>query len=65
MMYRNHKVLFICYDNESYGEHRDPDVTDDALRSQYDIHTSGQGDPRGKVLFPKYVPQMVIGGIQP
>ena len=62
MMYRNHKVLFICYDNESYAN----TGIQTSPTSPYGANTTftppGKEIPEGKVLFPKYVPALVIGG---
>jgi pyruvate/2-oxoacid:ferredoxin oxidoreductase beta subunit len=62
MMYRNHKVLFICYDNESYantGIQTSPTTPYGAATT---FTPPGKAIPEGKTLFPKNVPQMVIGG---
>src|ERR1035438_5919149 len=62
MMYRNHKVLFICYDNESYantGIQTSPTTPYGAATT---FTPPGKEIPEGKTLFPKNVPQMVIGG---
>ena len=62
MMYRNHKVLFICYDNESYantGIQTSPTTPYGAATT---FTPPGKDIPEGKTLFPKNVPQMVIGG---
>src|SRR5574340_376277 len=62
MMYRGHKVLFICYDNESYAN----TGIQTSPTSPYGANTTftppGKKIPEGKVLFPKDPPQLVIGG---
>lgn len=62
MMYRDHDVLFICYDNEAYtntGIQTSP-------TTPYGANTTftppGPAIPEGKTLFPKDPPQLVIGG---
>lgn len=62
MMYRDHDVLFICYDNEAYtntGIQTSP-------TTPYGANTTftppGPMIPEGKRLFPKDPPQLVIGG---
>ena len=62
MMYRNHKVLFICYDNESYantGIQTSPMTPYGATTT---FTPPGKEIPEGKTLFPKDAPQLVIGG---
>lgn len=62
MMYRNHKVLFICYDNESYantGIQTSPTTPYGAATT---FTPPGKEIPEGKTLFPKNAPQLVIGG---
>jgi pyruvate/2-oxoacid:ferredoxin oxidoreductase beta subunit len=62
MMYRNHKVLFICYDNESYantGIQTSPMTPYGAATT---FTPPGKEIPEGKTLFPKDAPQLVIGG---
>jgi len=62
MLYRNHKVLFICYDNESYAN----TGIQVSPTSPYGANTTftppGKEIPEANVLFPKYVPELVIGG---
>jgi pyruvate/2-oxoacid:ferredoxin oxidoreductase beta subunit len=62
MLYRNHKALFVCYDNESYAN----TGVQTSPCTPYGANTTftppGKAIPEGKVLFPKYVPEMVIGG---
>jgi len=62
MMYRAHKVLFVCYDNESYAN----TGVQTSPTSPYGANTTftppGKMIPEGKTLFPKDCCQMVIGG---
>ena len=62
LMYRGHKVLFICYDNESYAN----TGIQTSPMSPYGANTTftppGKAIPEGKTLFPKNAPQLVIGG---
>ena len=62
MLYRNHKVLFICYDNESYAN----TGIQTSPMTPYGANTTftppGKEIPEGKTLFPKNAPQLVIGG---
>jgi pyruvate ferredoxin oxidoreductase beta subunit/oxalate oxidoreductase subunit beta len=62
MLYRGHKVLFICYDNESYAN----TGIQVSPTTPYGAHTTftppGKVIPEGNVLFPKDPPQLVIGG---
>jgi pyruvate/2-oxoacid:ferredoxin oxidoreductase beta subunit len=62
MMYRNHKVLFICYDNESYANTGIQTSPTTPYGANTTFTPPGKEIPEGKVLFPKDVPQMVIGG---
>ena len=62
MMYRNHKVLFICYDNESYANTGIQTSPTTPYGANTTFTPPGKAIPEGKVLFPKDVPQMVIGG---
>jgi pyruvate/2-oxoacid:ferredoxin oxidoreductase beta subunit len=61
-LYRDHKVLFVCYDNESYAN----TGVQTSPCTPYGANTTftppGKMIPEGKTLFPKYVPEMVIGG---
>ncbi len=62
LMYRGHKVLFICYDNESYantGIQTSPTTPYGAATT---FTPPGKEIPEGKTLFPKDVPQLFIGG---
>ena len=62
LMYRGHKVLFICYDNESYantGIQTSPTTPYGAATT---FTPPGKAIPEGKTLFPKDPPQLVIGG---
>ena len=62
LMYRGHKVLFICYDNESYantGIQVSPTTPYGAATT---FTPPGKDIPEGNVLFPKDVPQLFIGG---
>ena len=62
MMYRNHKVLFVCYDNESYANTGIQTSPTTPYGANTTFTPPGKEIPEGKVLFPKDVPQMVIGG---
>jgi len=62
MMYRNHKVLFVCYDNESYANTGIQTSPTTPYGANTTFTPPGKAIPEGKVLFPKDVPQMVIGG---
>ena len=43
-------------------QHGNPDIADDPVRREDDLHPSGAHDPEGKKLYPKDPPQLVIGG---
>ena len=62
MMYRDHKVLFICYDNESYANTGIQTSPTTPYGANTTFTPPGKEIPEGKTLFPKDVPQMVIGG---
>jgi len=61
-IYRDHKVLFICYDNESYantGVQVSPTTPYGAWTT---FSPSGPEVPQGKNLWPKDNPGLVAGG---
>ncbi|MBU2260661.1 MAG: pyruvate ferredoxin oxidoreductase [Proteobacteria bacterium] len=62
LMYRNHKVLFICYDNESYANTGIQTSPMTPYGAKTTFTPPGKEIPEGKVLFPKDAPQLVIGG---
>jgi pyruvate ferredoxin oxidoreductase beta subunit/oxalate oxidoreductase subunit beta len=62
MMYRDHKVLFICYDNESYANTGIQTSPTTPYGANTTFTPPGKEIPEGKTLWPKDVPQMVIGG---
>jgi pyruvate ferredoxin oxidoreductase beta subunit/oxalate oxidoreductase subunit beta len=62
MFYRDHKVLFICYDNESYANTGIQTSPTTPYGANTTFTPPGKAIPEGKVLWPKDVPQMVIGG---
>lgn len=62
LMYRGHKVLFICYDNESYGNTGIQTSPTTPYGANTTFTPPGKMIPEGKVLFPKNPPQLVIGG---
>jgi pyruvate ferredoxin oxidoreductase beta subunit/oxalate oxidoreductase subunit beta len=62
LMYRAHKVLFICYDNESYGNTGIQTSPTTPYGANTTFTPPGKMIPEGKVLFPKNPPQLVIGG---
>ena len=62
MMYRNHKVLFICYDNESYANTGIQTSPTTPYGANTTFTPPGKEIPEGKTLFPKNPPQLVIGG---
>ncbi len=62
MLYRGHKVLFICYDNESYantGIQTSPTTPYGAWTT---FTPAGPVIPEGKKLFPKDNPKLVAHG---
>jgi pyruvate ferredoxin oxidoreductase beta subunit/oxalate oxidoreductase subunit beta len=62
LMYRGHKVLFICYDNESYANTGIQTSPTTPYGANTTFTPPGKEIPEGKVLFPKNPPQLVIGG---
>lgn len=61
-LYRNHNILFICYDNESYantGIQTSPTTPYGAWTT---FTPAGPVVPEGKKLFPKDNPKLVAGG---
>jgi pyruvate ferredoxin oxidoreductase beta subunit/oxalate oxidoreductase subunit beta len=62
MLYRGHKVLFICYDNESYANTGIQTSPTTPYGANTTFTPPGKEIPEGKVLFPKNPPQLVIGG---
>jgi pyruvate ferredoxin oxidoreductase beta subunit/oxalate oxidoreductase subunit beta len=62
MMYRGHKVLFICYDNESYANTGIQTSPTTSYGANTTFTPPGKLIPEGKTLFPKDPPQLVIGG---
>ncbi|HWI61469.1 MAG TPA: thiamine pyrophosphate-dependent enzyme [Symbiobacteriaceae bacterium] len=61
-IYRNHDVLFVCYDNESYantGIQTSPTTPYGAWTT---FTPSGPEIPEGKTLWPKDNPKLVAGG---
>jgi len=62
MMYRGHKVLFICYDNESYANTGIQTSPTTPYGANTTFTPPGKMIPEGKTLFPKDVPQLFIGG---
>src|SRR5512140_1689398 len=62
LMYRGHDVLFVCYDNESYANTGIQTSPTTPYGGNTTITPPGKAVPEGKTLFPKNVPQMVIGG---
>jgi pyruvate/2-oxoacid:ferredoxin oxidoreductase beta subunit len=62
LMYRGHKVLFICYDNESYANTGIQTSPTTPYGARTTFTPPGKVIPEGKTLFPKDPPQLVIGG---
>jgi pyruvate ferredoxin oxidoreductase beta subunit/oxalate oxidoreductase subunit beta len=62
LMYRGHKVLFICYDNESYANTGIQTSPTTPYGARTTFTPPGKMIPEGKRLFPKDPPQLVIGG---
>lgn len=62
LMYRGHKVLFVCYDNESYANTGIQVSPTTPYGAQTTFTPPGKMIPEGKKLFPKDPPQLVIGG---
>ena len=62
LMYRGHKVLFICYDNESYANTGIQVSPTTPYGAQTTFTPPGKMIPEAKKLFPKDPPQLVIGG---
>jgi len=62
MLYRGHDALFICYDNESYANTGIQTSPTTPYGANTTFTPPGKEIPEGKTLFPKDVPQLVIGG---
>jgi pyruvate ferredoxin oxidoreductase beta subunit/oxalate oxidoreductase subunit beta len=62
MLYRGHKVLFICYDNESYANTGIQTSPTTPYGANTTFTPPGKKIPEGKKLFPKDPMQLVIGG---
>jgi len=62
MMYRGHDALFICYDNEAYANTGIQTSPTTPYGANTTFTPPGSAIPEGKTLFPKDVPQLVIGG---
>jgi len=62
MMYRAHKALFVCYDNESYANTGVQTSPTTPYGGNTTFTPPGKAIPEGKTLFPKDVCQLVIGG---
>ncbi len=62
LMYRAHKVLFICYDNESSANTGIQTSPTTPYGARTTFTPPGKMIPEGKKLFPKDPPQLVIGG---
>jgi pyruvate ferredoxin oxidoreductase beta subunit/oxalate oxidoreductase subunit beta len=62
LMYRGHKVLFVCYDNESYANTGIQVSPTTSYGANTTFTPPGKMIPEGNVLFPKNPPQLVIGG---
>lgn len=61
-IYRDHDVLFVCYDNESYantGIQTSPTTPYGAWTT---FTPAGEAIPQGKVLWPKDNPKLIAGG---
>ena len=61
LMYRGHDVLFVCYDNESYANTGIQTSPTTPYGANTTFTPPGKAVPEGKKLFPKDVPQLVIG----
>jgi pyruvate ferredoxin oxidoreductase beta subunit/oxalate oxidoreductase subunit beta len=61
-MYRGHDLLFICYDNESYANTGIQTSPTTPYGANTTFTPPGPKVPDAKPLFPKDVPQLVIGG---
>ncbi|MEK6690302.1 MAG: thiamine pyrophosphate-dependent enzyme [Nitrospirota bacterium] len=62
MLYRGHKVLYMCYDNESYANTGIQTSPTTPYGANTTFTPPGKKTPEGKTLFPKDPPQLVIGG---
>jgi pyruvate ferredoxin oxidoreductase beta subunit/oxalate oxidoreductase subunit beta len=62
LMYRDHDVLFVCYDNESYANTGIQTSPTTPYGANTTFTPPGKEIPEGKKLFPKDPPQLVIGG---
>jgi pyruvate/2-oxoacid:ferredoxin oxidoreductase beta subunit len=62
LMYRDHDVLFVCYDNESYANTGIQTSPTTPYGANTTFTPPGKEIPEGKRLFPKDPPQLVIGG---
>ena len=62
LMYRGHDALFVCYDNESYANTGIQVSPTTPYGANTTFTPPGKALPEGRELFPKDVPQLVIGG---
>ena len=61
-MYRNHDLLYICYDNESYGNTGIQTSPTTPYGARTTFTPPGPVVPEGKKLWPKDLARMIIGG---
>jgi pyruvate/2-oxoacid:ferredoxin oxidoreductase beta subunit len=62
MLYRGHKVLFVCYDNESYANTGIQVSPTTPFGAWTTFTPAGPAIPEGKKLFPKDNPKLVAHG---